>query len=54
MRNRTHGERVVRVRGSQQRLNGEEHSSDLKSRRPLVLKDVETDPPELVCGKGQQ
>jgi hypothetical protein len=35
-------ERVVEVWAAQQRLDTENHGSDLKRRRPLVLEDVET------------
>ena len=41
-------EGVVRVRRRHKRLDRNEHSPDLKRRTPLVLEDVEADPPESV------
>eukprot|EP00982_Pelagococcus_subviridis_P010038 30962-Pelagococcus_subviridis.AAC.9 len=41
-------ERVVRVRRAQQRLNGQQHRSYLQRGRPLILQDVQTDPPQVV------
>eukprot|EP00315_Gephyrocapsa_oceanica_P012014 CAMPEP_0185288548 /NCGR_PEP_ID=MMETSP1363-20130426/3459_1 /TAXON_ID=38817 /ORGANISM="Gephyrocapsa oceanica, Strain RCC1303" /LENGTH=111 /DNA_ID=CAMNT_0027884427 /DNA_START=356 /DNA_END=691 /DNA_ORIENTATION=+ len=41
-------QRVVRVRGRQQRLDREQHGSDLQRGAPLVFEDVQADAADLV------
>ena len=41
-------ERVVAVRSSNKGLHREQDRTDLKSRRPLILQNIKTDPSKLV------